>query len=93
MNENKKYYWIQITENCNVGLAGTNLDIRIWVPDGLTKEQIDEFENEMDDAMNEYGEENNGDYAEMDYHTIVKQAAEKLHIKYQYPETDYTIYL
>lgn len=91
MSKNK-YYNIQIVENINVGLAGANLDIRFHVSEGLTKEQIDDFDDKIQELMNQYGEEND-DYADMDYHEIVEQAAEALNIKIEYPAVDYTICL
>lgn len=88
-----KYYWIQIQENCNVGLAGQHLDIRLHVPEGLTKEQAKALDDEITNAMCEYGEEHDGDYSAMDYHIVLNKAAEKLNIKFEYPKVDYTIYV
>ena len=88
-----KLYWIQLRENCNDGLAGHHLDIRIHVPDGLTKEQIENLDCELADAMTAYGEAHDNDYAEMDYHTILETTARKLNINFEYPKEDYTIYL
>ena len=88
----EKYYWIQIQESCDVGLAGKHLDIRFHVPEGLTREQVKALEAEISDAICEYGEEHD-DYSDMDYHTILKNAAEKLNINFEYPKVDYTIYV
>ena len=88
-----KYHWIQILKNCDVGLAGHHLDIRFCVPEGLTKEQVNQLDEEIQNMIVKYGEEHDEDYSDMNYNEIIEASAENLNIKFHYPQVDYTIYV
>jgi hypothetical protein len=88
----EKYYWIQIQKNCDVGLAENHLDMRFCVPNRLTKEQTKKLDEEISDLICEYGEEHD-DYSDIDYYSIIKSAAEKLSIVFEFFKVDYTIYV
>ena len=89
----EKFFWIQIEENCPINMAGKGLDIRFFISNGLSKKQVKELDEEIQYAITEYGEANDGDYAELDYYSIIESVTEKLNIKYEYPQVDYTIYV
>ena len=81
-------HWLKIEGQC-----GNETQIWINIPKGLTKEQADDFGKRLDEIVNEYGERHDEDYACFDYHAAIDEAANDLKIKYDYPPTDYTIYV
>lgn len=83
-----KIYWLQITGQC-----GNETDIRIHIPDGITKKQADELSKKLDEITTEYGQRNDEDFSYFNYHIAIKDAAKALNIEYEYPKVDYTIYV
>lgn len=77
------YYTIAFQENCFV----SGLDVRIKIPQGITKEKIDEIEDALQSKLEEVegGEFNTED--------IVYEVLDALEIPYRTPVPDYTIYL
>ena len=85
---NKKYYYIQFVANFT-----EELDIRVYVPGGLTTKQINQWEDEYGEIQDAYGKENDEDYSEFDIKDAIKSAAEKSGVEFEYPKVEYTIYI
>ena len=84
----KKIYWLQI-----VGQCGSNLDIRISIPAGLTLDQTAKIEQRVHDTVGIYGIENNGDYERFNYNEAVEKVLDEMDVIYEYAPAEYTIYL
>ena len=81
-------HWLKIEGQC-----GNETNIWIHIQDGITTGQADTFSGRLNEIVEEYGERHDGDYACFDYHAAIDEAANDLKIKYDYPPTDYTIYV
>ena len=84
----KKIYWLQV-----VGQCGSNVDIRISVPAGLTLEQTAEIEQHINDMIDIYGAENDGDYERFSYNEAIEKILDEMGIIYRYAPIEYTIHL
>jgi hypothetical protein len=92
-SQNTKYFWFLIDENCRDFTSGRDLKIYFHVPDGLTMHQAKELKDEITNANENYGEENDGDFSEINYYDILEKSAEKLGIVFEYHKVDYNITL
>ena len=84
----KKIYWLQILQQCS-----DEPDIRVNIPNGLTLEQIADIERRINDKIDSYGEENDGDYAHFDYDEMLEKVLGDMGINYSYPPIEHTIYI
>ena len=84
----KKIYWLQVA-----GQFGTDLDIRINIPAGLTLDQTAEIEQHVNDTIELNGIEDNGDYERFSYNEAVEKVLDEMGVIYEYPSVEYTIYL
>ena len=84
----EKKHWIKFEGQC-----GNETDITVFVPAGLTEEQLKKLEDAFENVMTEWGENNDGDYSEFDYHAAISDAFGVIGVQYEYPQNDHIIYI
>lgn len=63
------------------------------IPDNTTKEQIDEIDQKLQNALEEYSIANNEDFNDFDYEECIEKILETLQINYEHVKPAITIYL
>lgn len=80
-----KFYYIRFLDNCTNGF-----DIRVYVPKGLTYNKLTKWEEKINKIQDAYNKKYD-DSSEFDIYDIIREAANKLGIQYEYPKFEYTI--
>ena len=63
------------------------------IPDNTTKEQIDEIDQKLQNALEEYSIANNEDFNDFDYEECIEKIFDTLQIEYEHVKPAITIYL
>lgn len=84
----EKIFWLQVKTQCS-----DNVDIRLNITKGMTRNQTDEFEKRLSELTDTYGKAHDEDYAEFDDNEAVETVLEDMGIEYKYPPVEYTVYI
>jgi len=99
----QRFYHIQFLDSNFRNLSDNEcIDIRIFVPHGLTEQQANEFNVEFESSVSEYRDKLDGNLEfdddedlddDIDYNNLIEKTAKKLNIQFEYPKVDFTIYV
>ena len=89
----KKYYWINFVSNTLNHNNEHDINISVHVSSGMTKNQVEEMEEKYDECVEKWGNENDDDFSAFSHHDAIRTAFNEIGVEYEYPKTDYTIYV